>query len=179
MSSAGIGIGLALGGATLLLVVVAGLIPATQPLFADHRMAGVGRAGTAYRAAVRIPLGTVLMEEVAFRGVLLVLVGGLAGTRGAVVVSSCLFGLWHVVPVRATLRTNALATRPAIVGTAVVALALVGAGLCWLRLRTGGLWAPALVHAAASSGATLMADLGVRSRRLGATWSESLLRPPD
>ena len=162
ISAAGIRVGLVVGGATLLMVVVAGLIPATRPLFADRRMAGVGPLGTAYRAAVRIPFGTVLVEEVAFRGVLLALVGGLAGTGWAVAVSSALFGLWHVVPVRATLRTNGVAPGPALVGGAVVALALVGAGLCWLRLATGGLAAPALVHASACAGATVMAFFVVR-----------------
>ena len=162
LSATGIGFGLVVGGALLLVVLVAGLIPSTRPLFADRRMAGVGPRGTAYRAAVRIPFGTVLVEEVAFRGVLLALVGGLVGTGWAVAVSSALFGLWHVVPVRATLRTNDVAPGPVVVGGVVVALALVGAGLCWLRLVTGGLAAPALVHASASAGATVVAFFVVR-----------------
>ncbi|MEA2972768.1 MAG: protease family protein [Actinomycetota bacterium] len=173
LSAAGIGGGLVVGGATLLVVMVAGLVPMTRPLFADRRMAGVGALGTVYRTAVRIPFGTVLVEEMAFRGVLLALAGGLAGTGWAVAVSSALFGLWHVVPVRATLRTNDLAPSPAVVGGTVVVLALVGAGLCWLRLLTGGLAAPAIVHASASAGATLVAFFVVRMpSTLGAEFSD-------
>ncbi|HEX7277534.1 MAG TPA: CPBP family intramembrane glutamic endopeptidase [Acidimicrobiales bacterium] len=149
LSTAGLGLGLVIGGGVAVLVVLAGSVPATRPLFADRRMAGVSSAGTAYRAVVRIPMGTVVLEEVAFRGVLLAELG--------VVASSVLFGLWHVVPVRATLRTNGRATRPAVVATAVAAMAVVGGGLCWLRLTAGGLAAPALVHGAATATATVVA----------------------
>jgi membrane protease YdiL (CAAX protease family) len=162
VSASGIDTGLVVVAVVAVLLLVAGLLPATRRLFADRRMAGVGPLGTVYRAAVRIPLGTVLVEEVAFRGVLFVLVGGVAGTGWAVVLTSALFGLWHVVPVRATLRTNDLAPATAVVGGAVVALGLVGAGLCWLRLLTGGLAAPAIAHASASAGATVVAFFVVR-----------------
>lgn len=160
--SGGLGAGLALFGATLVVVVVAGLVPATRPFFADRRMAGVGPWATVYRAAVRIPLGTVLVEEVAFRGVLLAVVEGMAPLAGAVFASSVAFGLWHVVPVRATMRTNGRSPGAVPVGAAVVVTATFGAGLCWLRLATGGLLAPALVHASASATATVVAAVTLR-----------------
>ncbi|MEA2902482.1 MAG: protease family protein [Actinomycetota bacterium] len=173
LSATGLRSGLVAGAVALGVVVIAGLVPATRLLFADRRMIGVGPVGTVYRAAVRIPFGTVLVEEVAFRGVLLALVGGPAGTAWAVVVSSALFGLWHVVPLRATLGTNAIAPSPTLVGGTVVALALVGAGLCWLRLVAGGLAAPAVVHASASAGATVVAFFVVRRpSTLGAEFSD-------
>jgi len=164
--------GLAISGAVVLAVAVAGCVPVTRPLFADRRMAGVGRLGTAYRAMVRIPLGTVTLEEVAFRGVLLSLLDRLVPLRWAVTVSCLLFGLWHAVPVRSTLRTNHLPARPAMIGAAVVATGLVGAGLCWLRLTTGGLAAPMLVHASASAAATVVAAL-VLNRQTGRVAGEN------
>ena len=162
---AGLGAGMGLGVAVALLVATASLVPVTRHLFADRRMAGVGRLGTAYRALVRIPLGTVTLEEVAFRAVLLALLDRLVPLGWAVVASCLLFGLWHVVPVRATLRTNDLPAGPAVIGAAVVAAGLAGAGLCWLRLATGGLAAPMLVHASASAAATVVAA--------------AVLHPPD
>ncbi len=122
-------------------------------------MAGVGAFGTAYRAFVRIPLGTVALEEVVFRGVLLALGDRLLPFEWAVASSSALFGLWHVVPVRSTLATNHVAATPALMASAIVVLGTVGGGLCWLRLSTGSLWVPAMVHASASATATVAAAI--------------------
>ncbi len=159
LSASGLGLGLPVGAATALLVVGAGVLPVTRPLFADRRMAGVGPLGTGYRALLRIPLGTVILEEIAFRGVLPAFLGRLVPVGWAVAGSCVLFGLWHVVPVRATLRTNRLPARPAVVGGVAVATGLVGAGFSWLRLVTGGLAAPGIVHASASATATVVAHL--------------------
>lgn len=162
LSTAGLGLALAIGGVVAVTVVVGGWVPVTRPLFADRRMAGVGALGTGYRALIRIPLGTVLLEEVAFRGVLFALFDRLGPRGWAVAASSALFGLWHIVPARATLRTNGRSARPAVVTAVVAAMALVGGGLCWLRLTTGGLAAPALVHAAATATAMVVAYRVVR-----------------
>jgi len=67
--------GLRCGGACAV-VVTAGYavtlaLPAFRPLLADARVAGRDGADLAYQALVRIPVDTVLWEEVAFRGVLL------------------------------------------------------------------------------------------------------------
>ncbi|MEA2828684.1 MAG: protease family protein [Actinomycetota bacterium] len=159
VSVAGIGVGLAVAGGTLLAVVAAGLARPTRRLFADRRMAGVAPRRTAYQALVRIPLGTVLVEEVAFRGVLLALGDRLLPLGWAVAGSSALFGLWHVVPVRSTLATNHVRATPALLGATIVGLGMVGGALCWLRLFTGGLLAPAMVHASASASATVVGSV--------------------
>jgi uncharacterized protein len=49
-------------------------------------------------AFVLIPIGTVLLEEVAFRGVLWGLLPTARGTAVATIGSSVLFSLWHVLP---------------------------------------------------------------------------------
>ena len=129
-------------------------------------MDGVGPLGTAYRALVRIPLGTVVVEEIAFRGVLPALLDRQWSTPWAVAGSCLVFGLWHVVPMRATLRTNCLSVRVVPLTAAVAATSLVGLGFCWLRLTTGGLAAPAIVHASTTATATVVAyRLRVRTGR--------------
>jgi membrane protease YdiL (CAAX protease family) len=157
----GLAAGLPIAAALALAFVVATRVPPLRPLLADGRMAGVGRAETAYRALVRIPLGTVVLEEVAFRGMLLDL--------GGAAVSSVLFGLWHVLPTQAALDANRLArerrARCVAVAGAVVAMTAVGLAFCWLRLWTGSLVAPMAVHAAANSGATVAAYAVLASRR--------------
>jgi membrane protease YdiL (CAAX protease family) len=166
LSTAGLGVGLAAGAAVVGLVVVVALLPVSRPLFADRRMAGVGPRGTAYRALVRIPLGTVAVEEVAFRGVLLALLQRLVPLGWAITGSAVAFGLWHVVPVAATLRTNQLPIRPGVIGAAVVVTTLVGAALGGLRMATGGLAAPMIVHASASAAATVAAAVVLRPATL-------------
>ena len=138
--------------AALMVLAAVGLLavaPATRPLLADRPMEGVDVRGTAWRALVRIPLGTVVLEEVAFRGVLPKLLSPLA--------SCALFGLWHVLPAARTLEVNGLPRSPAALLGAVAVTGLVGAALWQLRQATGGLLAPALVHVAANSGATVAA----------------------
>jgi membrane protease YdiL (CAAX protease family) len=56
------------------------------------------RRSAFFTALVEVPLGTVLLEELAFRGVLWGLVARDHGTMAALVVTAVLFGLWHVLP---------------------------------------------------------------------------------
>ena len=155
------GRGAALGLAAFLLaaiaLVAAALVPATRPLFADQRVAKVTGAAVAYQALVRIPLGTVVLEEVAFRGVLLALLSRATSPGAAVGWSSALFGLWHVVPTVEALNANRLAPSIPAVIAAAVATAAAGVLFCWLRLRSGSLIAPALAHVGTNSVALVVA----------------------
>lgn len=153
----GLAVGLAGAGVVLAALALAAASSRTRPLLADRRMAGVDGRGTAYRALVRIPLGTVVLEEVAFRGVLPALAGP--------VVACALFGLWHVVPTVAALDANRLPRSPLAVGGAVVFTAVAGGVLYGLAAATGSLVAPALVHLAANSGATVAAHRVLGDRR--------------
>lgn len=105
--------------------------------------------------AVVIPLGTVLPEELAFRGVLWGLVRRRSGPRAATLISSGLFGLWHVTPALGGGAANAAVTDAVGGGTlgvlvrvAVTVLFTAGAGavLCLLRARSDSLVAPLLAH---------------------------------
>lgn len=161
---AGLRLGFAVAAVVAAGIAVAVAVPGSRRFFADERLAGVSAAGLAYQALIRIPLGTVVLEEVAFRGVLLELLG--PGRRG-VARSSALFGLWHVLPTLDALAANEFANSPAtrmaaVVG-AVVLTGGVGVLFCGLRLRSGSVVAPAVVHAATNSLGALAAGVALRT----------------
>ena len=143
--SAAVVIALALIGAVLL----ADRIDAIAILLADERAAAAD-ASLLYATVVRIPIGTALFEEVAFRGVLLALMLRARSTVHAVGVTSVVFGLWHIPPTIVTLQINQVEvlSLPAAgsVAGAVVVTTVASAGFCWLRLRSGSLVAPMLAH---------------------------------
>jgi membrane protease YdiL (CAAX protease family) len=144
------------------------IVPALRPLLTDARLAGVGGGEIAYQVLVRIPFGTVLWEEVAFRGVLLAALARLMSVSAATATSAVVFGIWHVRPVLAALAANEPADGPAPRAVAML-LACVGTGaagglFAWLRLRSGSLLAPALLHLAANTLGTLAAAAAHRMR---------------
>lgn len=165
-----LGAGARWGGVCVALVaagyVVALAAPAVRPLLTDARVAGLGGGEVAYRVLVRIPLGTVLWEEIAFRGVLLAALARVLSLRTATVVSAAVFGIWHVRPTLSALAINDLADGPLLSGAAVLlgclATALAGVFLTWLRLRSGSLLAPVLLHLATNSLGTLAAASALR-----------------
>ena len=146
--------------AAVAVVLVAGgyalgaALPATRAAFLDVRYHL--RPGPALITALLvIPLGTVLLEEIAFRGVLLGLVRHRGGTAWATVVSSVLFGLWHILPSlhlnRANHAVGSLVGSGAGAQFLAVAAAVAftaGAGLifCELRRRSGSVLAAAGLH---------------------------------
>ena len=112
-------------------------------------------ANLPWAVLVVIPLGTVLPEELAFRGLLLALLGRRYGVLAGTLLSSGLFGLWHILaslgggPANAAIEGvvggDAAGTVARVVAT-VSFTALGGVVLCWLRLRSGSLLAPVLAH---------------------------------
>jgi uncharacterized protein len=166
------GPGLRWGGGVAAVVgaglAVAVSVPGLRPLLADDRLAGVGTGEAAYRALFRIPLGTALFEEVAFRGVLLAVWARHRGMREAVIGSSALFGIWHVVPTLHALDANqpdasGVALTAGVAG-GVAVTAVAGLGFCFLRLRSDSVLAPFLAHVATNSFATIAS---VAAARLG------------
>jgi membrane protease YdiL (CAAX protease family) len=144
------GVGAALVGTCY---AVALAVPSAHRFFCDTRYR-LGPGSALYEAFVAIPLGTVVFEEVAFRGVLWGLLEEEYGAVGTTAASSVLFGLWHVLPALDMARTNAsLPGKPG--GTKATTLAVLGtvafttvAGIVFaeLRRRTGSLLAPILLH---------------------------------
>lgn len=144
-------------------LVLAIVVPAAAPLLADARIADLGPRELLFLMLVRVPLGTVVLEEVAFRGVLLGAWARHGSTAAAVVGSSAVFGLWHVGPMVRLLADNEVALDAArfalAVGAGVALTALGGIAFALLRLRSGSLVAPAVVHSATNSLGALAAAL--------------------
>jgi membrane protease YdiL (CAAX protease family) len=109
-------VGLSWGGASFALVAcgyaVALAVPGLRPLLTDARVAGLDGGELAYQVLVRIPLGTVLWEEVAFRGVLLAALSRLVSVRAATAASAAVFGIWHIRPKLSALAANDLVGGP-------------------------------------------------------------------
>ena len=135
--------------------------PATRPALRDERIAGLSGRSVAYQVMVRIPLGTVLWEETAFRGILQAALWRVMPGAAAIAVTNGVFGIWHVRPTAAALRVNGLAAGPgrtvAAVGSGVAVTAAGGVLLSWLRVRSGSLAAPVLLHLATNCGGALTA----------------------
>jgi uncharacterized protein len=153
-----VGAGLRLGGITLIPIAAAvalGLaIPWTRDFFRDTTIIDASTAEAVYTLLLRIPFGTAMAEELIFRGALLGLYLQRHRPWVAVLMSSAVFGLWHVLPTLGSLGTN-----PGAAGTAgnallqagavafvVVATGVAGAFFSWLRLRSGSILAPWLTH---------------------------------
>jgi uncharacterized protein len=154
-----LGCGLAAGAGAAWLLIAA--VPATRPLLGDQRAAGLDGRDVAYQTLIRIPVGTALWEETAFRGVLQAALRRVLPDTAAIAVTSGVFGIWHIRPTLQALRANGLAgdRRRAIVGvgTAVTATAGSGVLLSWLRARSGRLADTVLLHAVVNSGGLLAA----------------------
>lgn len=148
-----VGAGLRLGGMAFGLVAAVVLVAGFTGLVSDDR-ADVTFGDMLVRTLVVIPVATVLVEELAFRGVLHGLLQRVLPPGRTLVVGAVLFGLWHVFP---TWRgggvdaggvevDRALAAAGTFVATTAAGLAFV-----WLRVRSGSLVAPILLHVATNS----------------------------
>lgn len=151
--------------------VLIAALPATRPVLRDERVAGLSGRSIAYQVMVRIPLGTVLWEETAFRGILQAALWRVMPGGAAIAATNCVFGIWHIRPTAGALRVNGLAGGPAKtlagVGSGVAATAAGGVLLSWLRVRSGSLAAPILLHLATNCGGALTA------------WAIARIAPPD
>ncbi len=162
--------GLRMGSAAAAPVVaalgLAAVTPATRPLLDDQRIAGLDRRQLAYDVLLRIPVGTVAWEEIAFRGVLRAALRRVLAEPVATAVGSAVFGLWHIRPTAEALAVNRLAAgRGArILAVSAVAAWTAGAGalMCLLRERSGSLAAPVLLHLAANGTGALASALASR-----------------
>ena len=131
---------------------VGAALPATRSAFLDpNYRADAGRA--LFNALVVVPLGTVVPEEVGFRGVLLAALRRDHGVRSATVWSSVAFGLWHLLPTLSQANPalvgvvgHGARSKVALLGGGVAFTGLSGALFCELRRRTGSLLAPAGLH---------------------------------
>ncbi|MEU4236099.1 CPBP family intramembrane glutamic endopeptidase [Actinoplanes sp. NPDC026619] len=163
-------------GAVGAVIVVYGIgiaLPLTRPAFQDVRY-HLHPGAALMTAFIVVPIGTVLLEEIAFRGVLLGLVNRHRGATWASITSSVLFGFWHILP---SLRLNhanqavgaavgaGMTGRVLAVAGAVAFTAVAGLLLCELRRRSGSLLASAALHWA-TNGLGLLAASALAATRL-------------
>jgi len=158
--------GLAWGAAASAPVAVAfaaaALTPAARPLLADERVAGLRGRRLAYQVLVRIPVGTVAWEEIAFRGVLRAALRRVLPAPAATAAASVVFGIWHIRPTAEALDMNGVTTSRGVKITAVVlGTAVAGALLDFLRERSGSLAAPVVLHLTANCAGPLAARVSV------------------
>lgn len=122
-------------------------------------VAGISASEVVLRLLVTMPLDTTLLEEIAFRGVLLALALRAMSVPRAVLVSSGVFTMWHVVVNYHTLAHTSLAESMPLVllGVALTHLGVFIGGLafCLVRLRMGGLAASFAMHWAVNIGLLL------------------------
>lgn len=158
--------GVTVGGVVIAMIVagvaVAIAIPATRELFRDDRIIEHSVGWGLFQAFIRIPLATALYEEVLFRGVVFGMLIRRRSPLVAGIVTSILFGLWHILPTLDTLQTNpagdlfsgitglVVAILGAIAGTFVA-----GLGFLWIRLYANSTYASVLAHIGTNSVAML------------------------
>lgn len=139
-----------------------GMVASTRTgreLLDDDRVVDASWSKTALHVGVFIPLGTVVLEEVAFRGVLPALLDPAGRSVAAtVVIPSLAFGAWHIVSSRDFVAAHDQAGGGATGSTAGIVTATTAAGvvLALARRRGGHLAAPALMHFTANGLVTLL-----------------------
>jgi len=154
-----IGVGLLYGG--IVMVVIAGVLSGASALsatagFFSNPRTDVSASRLWFEALVTIPLGTVVLEELAFRGTLFGLARQRMSTIAAAIAVSVLFGLWHLQGVITSTSGGFGRVALACLGT-FLATFVAGLGFTWLRVRSGSLVAPILAHIGTNSIALVVA----------------------
>ena len=145
----------------------------TRTAFHDERMSDLSGGRVVFQALVEVPFGTVLLEEIAFRAVLLSMLIRRLGLVWGVVVAAILFGLWHILPSIGTHEQNpALGSvvgegrRGNILAIALSVLTTTIAGVVFsaLRLLSGSVLAPMGLHWATNGLGYAFSWLLIRAR---------------
>lgn len=151
--------GLVLAVLTLAVYLLALAMPAASKAFEDQRVDG-GVGSLLLNTLVKIPLGTVLLEEIAFRSVLPALAARRWGIVRGSVFASVLFGFWHVLPSMNITNVNPVLADlfgdgpfAGLLGVvfAVAGTTLAGLWFCWLRYWSGSVLAPMIGHFSTNS----------------------------
>lgn len=160
---------------TGVLYIVSRIAP-LRKFFLGGYFARVPRKKLFYEAGFRVPLGTALLEEVLFRGVLLGMLYVHYGTFQAIVCSSLVFGLWHIFPTVADIEQNEAAAqmvsgsrtrRWGSVALVVFSTTLAGIFFSVVRLWAGSLLAPWLIHWTINSSSIVTAAILGKQHRKG------------
>lgn len=156
------------GSGTVIAMTVIGLaMLSTSSLrghLADPRIGSMSKRQAATQILIRIPIMTALIEEAVFRGVLHGALIALYPAPVALWGGAVLFGLWHIGPgldqAKASDRRSLAGLGHVLV--TVIATTIGGAGLVWLRMQTGSIWVPVVVHAGLNMTLAIFARLAGR-----------------
>ncbi len=148
-----------IGIAIVAFFVAAVMVPTARDVFRDDRIVEGTIGLSLYHALFRVPIGTALYEEVLFRGIVFGMLARRTSALVAALWSSVLFGLWHVLPALDAIETNPIGDvfggswEPVV--AAVLSTFLAGMVFVWIRLYSGSIVAPIIVHIATNSTAIL------------------------
>ena len=170
------------GSGTVLLMSTVGLVMLARPPLRDHladpRIASMTLRQAMAQIMVRIPVTTALIEEAVFRGVLHSALIVIYPEPVAMWAGAALFGLWHIGP---GLQQARAVNRHSLAGVAhvlitVIGTTVAGAGLVWLRIETGSIWVPLVVHAGVNMTMAIFARLAAGSSRIGLRHAEGVVQ---
>lgn len=161
-----------IGGVTAV-YLVGSAFKRTRTAFHDERMTDLSGSRMMFQALVEVPFGTVLLEEIAFRAVLFSMLTRRYGLVWGVIISSVLFGLWHILPSIGTHEQN-----PALgsvvgqgrrgnilaVALSVFTTTLAGVVFAFLRLISGSVLGPMGLHWATNGLGYAFSWLLIRTR---------------
>ena len=157
----GLSTGLAAGMPIGAVVALGAFVPWTARFFRDERIVRADMLEAAHELLVRLPLATVVAEELMFRGALEAVFSQRRSAAAAALISAGLFGAWHVLPTLDRTHSNpgvsgvnggSKAKQAMVVVSICATTSATGLALSWLRKRSASIVAPILVHFAANAG---------------------------
>jgi membrane protease YdiL (CAAX protease family) len=167
----GVRAGLAAGIPIGAVAALGAFSPRTARFFRDERIVRTDAGEAAYELLIRIPLATAAAEELSFRGALEAILSRRRSPVSAALISSGLFGAWHILPALdrslenpgvQRVHSGSVAKQATIVVSVCGVTAVSGLALSWLRARSGSIATPILVHYAANAGGFLGGWLAAR-----------------
>lgn len=162
-------------GAIFLGTFAVSFLPFLRHIFLGESFANARVRKVFFEAGFRIPLGTALVEEILFRGVLLGILLQSYSPLTSTIIAAAVFGLWHIAPsinsiesntaVQERLRSKSLHAKGSVAGIVLVTF-IAGLFFNWLRIISGTILTTWLVHwAINSSGAVASAAQGALHRK--------------
>jgi membrane protease YdiL (CAAX protease family) len=116
-----------------------------------------------YTVLLVIPFLTVVIEELAFRGVMFGLLQTVASQFYAIIISSVGFGVWHVFSASGIgtdgFSQSIVIPKIILIIGVILATTIAGAVFTWARIKSGSLITPILIHWTINSTGVILAYL--------------------
>jgi membrane protease YdiL (CAAX protease family) len=140
----------------IIAIAAAAIFPGLRPLFDNTEVLENSTGFILFQAFVRIPIATAFYEELLFRGIIFGMLTRRHSPLIAAVITSLLFGLWHIAPTiadppNAQLDPNTLIDLFKLAAFAVAGTAPAGFAFLWARLYANSVWASVLAHIGTNS----------------------------